>query len=198
MAHEMHHALQISFNIACLHENSRPRLWHPRFSWAWLGVAPSTFILDERSTILADEISDRDTNLSPEETRQGLFEHYDVSNIPDKDISLSIPIAEKIPGVGKKSAYRLPFRNIRIMITRVWRVRRVLRLRLGLSKIIRAIQHSSHLRHALKNAAGVGLLGFPAFLPTNSAGEGRSINVFITNKRMPQVRSGSRACTDSG
>jgi hypothetical protein len=198
MAHEMHHALQISFNIACQHENSRPRLWHPRFSWAWLGVAPRTFILDERSAILDDEISDRDTNLSLEETRQGLVEHYGVSNIPDKDVSLSIPIAEKIPGVGKKSAYQFSFRDIRLILTRVWRVRRVLRLRLGLSKIIRAIQHSSHLRHALKNAAGVGLLGFPAFLPTNSAGEERSINMFIADKRMPQVRSGSRVCTDSG
>jgi hypothetical protein len=171
MAHEIHHALQISHNTACLHETCRVRLWHPRFSWAWLGVAPSTFVLDERSTILAEEFSDRDTNLSLEETQQGLVEHHDVFNVLNRDLSPSTPTAEKATGVDNKRARLFSFRDIHLVIPRMWRIRAVLRIRLGLSKVIRAIQHSSHLRHALKNAAGVALLSIPAFLPTDSAGE---------------------------
>jgi hypothetical protein len=173
MAHEMHHALQISHNTACLHETSRVRLWHPRFSWAWLGVAPITFILDERNTILAEEFSDRDTNLSLEETQQGLVEHHSVFNVLNKDISPSTPAAEQATGVDNNRARLFAFRDLHLVIPRIWRVRAVLRIRLGLSKVIRAIQHSSHLRHALKNAAGVALLSIPAFLPTDSAGEKR-------------------------
>lgn len=167
----MHHALQISYNIATLHENSHTRLWHPRFSWAWLGVTPSTFILDERSAFLVEENTDVETNLSPEESRQGLAEQYGVVNLPNESVKSSLPIAEKIPGMGRRSVYRLSLRQIHLIIPRLWRCRSVLSLRLGLSKVIRAIQHSSHLRHALKNAAGVALLSFPAFLPTNSPGE---------------------------
>lgn len=166
----MHHALTISHNIACLHENSRPRLWHPRFSWAWLGVAPRTFILDERSIAVAEDIYDAETNLSREETRQGLVEHCGVSNVPDTNVSLSIPITEKISGIGHKSAHRFSFHQIYLLIPRVWRYRAVIGFRIRLSRVIRSIQHSSHLRHALKNAAGVALLSAPAFLPANSRG----------------------------
>lgn len=62
------------------------------------------------------------------------------------------------------------------MIPNIWRDRRILQIRLCASKIIRAIQHSSHLRHALKNAFGVTLLGLPAFLPTGSAGRELFLN----------------------
>lgn len=170
MAHEVHHALQISHTIVNLHQTSPRRLWHPHFSLAWFGVAPRTFILDERSTLVAEEIPDIDTNLSPEEARQGLAEHYGVANIPSS-ISLSIPIAEKSdPGPGRKYSYRFSVRQFHLVIPWVWRARGVLRIRLGLSKVVRAILHSSHLRHALKNAAGVALLSLPAFLPPESRG----------------------------
>ncbi|EGO29517.1 hypothetical protein SERLADRAFT_359518 [Serpula lacrymans var. lacrymans S7.9] len=39
-----------------------------------------------------------------------------------------------------------------------------------MSKLARDAKHSSHLRHALKNAAGVALLSTPAFFPQGSAG----------------------------
>lgn len=169
MAHEMHQSLQISHHIACLHETSNHRLWYPHFSLAWFGVAPRTFVLNERDGAFTADITDTDanTNLSAEETRRGLDEHYKVANIriPDSHVSLSTPVIKRIPGIVKKSAY-----HFHLALPRLWRFRAVLRLRLGLSKVIRAIQHSSHLRHALKNAVGVALLSFLAFFPPGSAG----------------------------
>lgn len=170
MANEMHYALKISYNIACLHENSRPQIWHPHLSWTWLGVAPRTFILDERSTAVTEDIYDAETYLSQEETRQGLAENCGASSIPHANVSLSIPITEKGSGVGHQYTYSFIIRQIRLLIPRLWRCRAVIGFRIRLSRIIRSIQHSSHLRHALKNAAGVALLSIPAFLPANSAG----------------------------
>lgn len=167
MAQEVKHALQIAHNIACLYECSNHRLWYPRFSLAWLGVAPQAFILDERNGTAAADIPNVDTSLSAEEVRQGIDEQYGVANIPNNNLSLSIPIAERIPRVGRTSSLHRALR----MIPNIWRDRRILHIRLCASKIIRAIQHSSHLRHALKNAFGVTLLGLPAFLPTGSAGQ---------------------------
>lgn len=163
MAHEMHQSLQISHNIAYLHETSNHRLWYPHFSLAWFGVAPRTFILDERDGVFAADIPDINTSLSAGETKQGLDEQ--AADVPDNHASLSTPIIQRIPWIGKKSSY-----SFHLVIPRLWRFRAVLRLRLGLSKVIRAIQHSSHLRHALKNAVGVALLSFPAFLPIGSSG----------------------------
>lgn len=166
MAQEMQHALQIAHNVACLYERSNHRLWHPRFSLAWLGVAPSAFVLDERDGAGTAEVLDVDTALSTEEIRQGISEQYGVVNLPENDVSLSVPIVQHIPRVGRMSS--LP-RFLRA-IPQLWRNRRILQIRLLLSKNIRAIQHSSHLRHALKNAIGVALLGLPAFLPVGSPG----------------------------
>lgn len=167
----MHHALQISNDIITTHESSPPRLWHPRFSWSWLGVAPSTFILDERSRVLTEEHSDLDHGLSASETRQGIAETFGVANIANQNASTVLPIAEKIHGAGENPSFTLSFRRIHLLIPLVWRFRSMIRLRLALSKIIRSTLHSSHLRHALKNAIGVALLSFPAFLPNGSAGE---------------------------
>jgi hypothetical protein len=169
MANEMDHALQICHGVACLYEDSRPQLWHPRFSWAWLGVAPDPFILEERSTTAVNDVYDIDTNLSTEETRRGLAESCGISTIPDKSGSLSLPTPNRIQG--QRSVYRFSFRRIHRLIPQIWGYGGVVRFRVRLSKIIRSIRHSGHLRHALKNAAGVSLLSIPAFLPTSSAGE---------------------------
>ena len=55
-------------------------------------------------------------------------------------------------------------------ISMLWSTERMLRLRVWLSKRHRAWQHSSHWRHGLKNAIGVAVLSFPAFMPESSSG----------------------------
>lgn len=188
MANEMHHALQISNDIIVAHESSPPRLWHPRFSWSWLGVAPSTFILDERTSLFKEEDSDLDPGLSASEARQGIAETFGVANITKKSVLVALPIAEKIPGVGERPSYTLSLRRIHLLIPLVWRFRSILRLRLALSKFIRSTQHSSHLRHALKNSIGVALLGFPAFLPINSSGKRNVISDHTMLLTIPCLR----------
>ncbi|TFK55317.1 hypothetical protein OE88DRAFT_1780799 [Heliocybe sulcata] len=167
MAHEMRNALQVTENLMTIYESSSLRLWYPHLSMAWLGVTPRTFILDERTGIpLDNEGPEPDNNLSSAETEEGLAEqgsvtgHYEFSSAP---ISATIQ-SEKY---SKKS---VSARHPRSLLHYLWRTPFVLYIRLRLSKIFRAVQHSNSLRHALKNAAGVALLSLPAFLPGDSPG----------------------------
>ncbi|KAH9977258.1 hypothetical protein BGW80DRAFT_1435937 [Lactifluus volemus] len=52
-----------------------------------------------------------------------------------------------------------------------WREAKITRLRFVLAACVRAIVHSSHLQHAVKNSIGVMLLSIPAFLPVGSPGQ---------------------------
>jgi hypothetical protein len=161
MAQEMLHALHVGENIATTYESSALRLWHPRFSWAWLGLSPSTIVLEERGTFLDDETPETATMLSPEETLQGLAEH------------------NYAPGHGSGTALKtskltgtpFSFRWCYSLASYVWNHAQMFRFRLSLSRWIRLTQHSSHLKHAIKNAAGVALLSVPAFLPVASSGQ---------------------------
>ncbi|EPQ58497.1 hypothetical protein GLOTRDRAFT_36877 [Gloeophyllum trabeum ATCC 11539] len=167
MAHEMRNALQVAQRLMAVYETSSLRLWLPHLSTAWLGVTPRTFILDERTGIPMDDQSpDRDTSLSNAETEEALAEqgtaviHYEYSG--------ATQISEKLQSPSKKI---VSFRHPWLLIYHLWRTPFVLHIRLRLSSFLRSVQHSNHLRHALKNAAGVALLTLPAFLPENSAGK---------------------------
>lgn len=163
MARDTRHALQVCGTIITAYESSPLRLWHPHLSWVWLGVTPSTIILDERGTFLdEDEEPETRTNLSMEETREGIAESsYVLEPETDRRIILTKP---KIRGK-LFSLHRL--NSIRHYL---WNHPRTIRGRLALSRFARSIQHSPHLKHALKNAVGIALLGIPAFLPPDSAG----------------------------
>ncbi|KAF9002047.1 hypothetical protein BDQ17DRAFT_1357989 [Cyathus striatus] len=155
IAHEMQHALNITGDIIDTYNQSALRLWYPHFSLAWLGVAPSTILVDEDGSFLDEEISDvGTTSLSTQEVIQGIAEH-------------ASPTAAKRPKLVGKLMSAAWWRSLVYIL---WNHPRVLTFRLALSRAFRAINHSPHLRHAFKNAAGVTILAIPAFLSPGSQG----------------------------
>ncbi|KAG0705229.1 hypothetical protein DFH29DRAFT_800614 [Suillus ampliporus] len=171
MAYDTSHILQVAQNIAAHHEASPLRFWLPRLTWQWLGVAPRTFIMDEHGTHIAQDVIEAETTLSVEEVRQGMAfvdQQDSLSETMSQDVSYS-PALMGVPTGLQLSLKSLP-RCLTSTPQRLWNHSVVLRLRLSASKIIRNMQHSSHLQHAMKNAIGVAMLSFPAFLPSNSVG----------------------------
>ncbi|KAG6861742.1 hypothetical protein C0995_012747 [Termitomyces sp. Mi166 len=75
MAQDVQSALQDAEDIFTSYTELSTRLWYPRFSWAWLGIAPSTLLLDE-CTISEDqeEVQDMTDNTSQHETLRGIAE----------------------------------------------------------------------------------------------------------------------------
>ncbi|KAF8892705.1 hypothetical protein BD779DRAFT_1436676 [Infundibulicybe gibba] len=163
MAQETHRALRVGEKVAGTYESSPLRLWHPRFSLAWLGVSPTTIILDERGTFLDNEPPDAASTLSFEETLQGIAERsHALSNSNRIDTKASIKLSQAKKTFSFTRAYK--------SISSLWNHPRVIQARLALSRCTRSLQHSPHLRHAFKNAVGVSLLSIPGFMPANSAG----------------------------
>lgn len=64
-----------------------------------------------------------------------------------------------------------PWSSTAEMMNKLWSLPSVVRMRRLLSAYYRAVRHSNHLKHAMKNAIGVAILTFPAFMPADSAGE---------------------------
>ncbi len=168
----MRTALRVAQRLVETYEGRRARLWYPRVSLAWLGVVPGPYISDDPSATLSvpplstNFISESESNLSMTEQRQGLAEHA-VRVAVDKAQASS-----NVKGTSRVS------RNIhgllgllKLLVEWLWSNDHMLQARVTLWKIHRSIKHSSHLRHALKNAAGVALLTFPIFLPEDSPGE---------------------------
>ena len=157
MANEMHRALLVAGRILDLHKTSRTRLWYPRLSWAWLGIAPPTIISDDRDRVMSDdnhpERFENENRLSMAEAREGLSEL-----VRWRESNLSAPIT---PSHGSKFASKESLRLRNVMYGP-----RITQLRLLLATCVRAVSHSSHLQHAVKNSIGVMLLSLPAFLPT--------------------------------
>ncbi|KAG1756228.1 uncharacterized protein EDB91DRAFT_1091325 [Suillus paluster] len=168
MAYDTSHILQVAQNIAVHHEASPLRFWLPRLTWQWLGVAPRTFIMDEHGTHIAHDVTEAETTLSAEEVRQGIAFVDQQDEEKSQEVSYP-PTLKEIPTGPQLSSKSLP-QCLLSTPRRLWNHSVVLQLRLRASKIIRNTQHSSHLRHAMKNAIGVAMLSFPAFLPSNSAG----------------------------
>ncbi|KAG2149189.1 hypothetical protein DEU56DRAFT_970914 [Suillus clintonianus] len=168
MAYDTSHILHVAQNIAAHHEASRLRFWLPQLTWQWLGVAPRTFIMEDYGAPIAhDAFEAPDTTLSDEEVRQGIafVDRQDESKSREVSYAHAIKRIFAGPHLSLKA-----FRSLSSAPQRLWNYPVLLRLRLGTSKIIRNMQHSTHLQHAMKNAIGVAMLSFPAFLPSNSAG----------------------------
>jgi hypothetical protein len=161
MANEMRRALLVADKILDLHNTSQTRVWYPRLSWAWLGIAPPTVIGDDRDRVMSDdndpERFEDENRLSVTEAREGLSEL-----VRWREANLSKPISSSL-GSKFTSRESLQLRSI-IYGSRITRVRFLF------AACIRAIRHSSHLQHAVKNSIGVMLLSLPAFLPADSPG----------------------------
>ncbi|KAI9510386.1 hypothetical protein F5148DRAFT_1179931 [Russula earlei] len=161
MANEMHSALLVVDKVIDLHNTSRTRLWFPHISRAWLGIAPPTIIHDDRDRVMADdndpERFEDEHKLSMAEAREGLSEL-----VRWRESNQSAPISPHDYTFTSKQSLRL-----RSMIYGP----RITRLRFLLAGCVRAVRHSSHLQHAVKNSMGVMLLSLPSFLPTGSTGQ---------------------------
>jgi hypothetical protein len=190
MATEMHRALLIAENILHLHNTSGTRLWFPHLSWAWLGMAPPTIIGDDRDRVMSDDndpqLFENENRLSMAEAREGLSELARW-----RDSSLSAPTFP-YSSAGFPSRESLRLHNIMYGP-------RITRLRLLFARCVRAVMHSSHLQHAVKNSIGVMLLSLPAFLPRGSPGKNQVFREtefpFILR---PKVKDGFSKCTDNG
>ncbi|KAI0798119.1 hypothetical protein C8Q75DRAFT_709584 [Abortiporus biennis] len=181
MTHQTRLALKIAEHLITEYKTSKTRLWYPSVSLAWLGVAPCPSISDDPSTFLVPNTlqeqlvsasdspsnpalasSFESTNLSSSERRQGLAEQaLRLSSF--KTYSLS-------QEGGHVSFYTRLENSISILLSWIWNNDTSLKLRLWSWKIHRKVKHSRHLRHALKNAIGVALLTFPAFMPIGTGG----------------------------
>ncbi|KAH7921497.1 hypothetical protein BV22DRAFT_1038618 [Leucogyrophana mollusca] len=170
MAYDTSHILQVAQKIAAHHEASPLRVWHPRLSLHWLGIAPRAFLTEEYGAQIGQDDIEPDTTLSADEVQQG------IASFDEHAEKVEISRTSYFPDVKVASPYSYkPFSlfSVRRLFPpppRLWNHPRMLRVRLVMSKIVRDAQHSSHLRHALKNAAGVAVLSFPAFLPVTSSG----------------------------
>ena len=160
MANEMRRALLVADKILDRHNTSQTRIWYPRLSWAWLGIAPPTVIGDDRDHVMFDDHHpDRfedEHRLSVTEAREGLSEL-----VRWREANLSKPIPQSLAS---------KFTSRESLQLRIVYGPNITRLRFLFAACIRAIRHSSHLQHAVKNSIGVMLLSLPAFLPIDSPG----------------------------
>ncbi len=160
MANEMRRALRVADRILDLHNTSQTRVWYPRLSWAWLGIASPTVIGDDREHVRSDdhdpERFEDDHRLSVSEAREGLSElvRWREANLSRTSTSLASKFTSR-DSLHLRSIVYGP---------------RMTRLRFLFAACIRAIRHSSHLQHAVKNSIGVILLSLPAFMSKGSPG----------------------------
>ncbi|TBU28948.1 hypothetical protein BD311DRAFT_307591 [Dichomitus squalens] len=189
MTQEMGRALQVARQVATSYEESKIRLWYPRVSLQWLGVPPGPFISDDNGELVYgpglanDDVGttvDADERLTIMEARQGLAE---------RAYSFTLHKGRPLPAGGLAARYKVyaaasaSKMELRLSAAKVWSWRfwsgwmgkvwsshNMLRARVWLSKRYRSFQHSNHWKHGLKNAIGVAVLTFPAFMPAHSAG----------------------------
>ncbi|KAI0747801.1 hypothetical protein C8Q80DRAFT_1168545 [Daedaleopsis nitida] len=190
MAQEMGKALRVAHHVASLYEESITRLWYPRISLQWLGVAPGPFITDDNGDLVhasGGALDDVDTvdvgadeRLTIMEARQGLAERaYSFTLVKGRPLPAG-GLASRYRMYAAASASKMELRQSAAKVWSwqfwsgcvgmVWSSERMMRARVWLSKIYRSLQHSSHWRHGLKNAIGVAVLTFPAFLPEDNPG----------------------------
>ncbi|KDQ59407.1 hypothetical protein JAAARDRAFT_32964 [Jaapia argillacea MUCL 33604] len=165
MAHDTRHAIRVAQRISTLYESTRPRLWYPRLSSAWLGVAPRAYVSDDDTAGVALDIEplETSTSLSEAETQEGLAEQVDFK--PSRGVSHVCVLRRT-----KSREIAISWRSPSSLVYYLWSRPLFLHYRVRLSKILRSIQHSPHFRHAFKNALGVALLSIPAFMSKGSAG----------------------------
>lgn len=190
MAQEMGRALKVAHQVAALYEESSTRLWYPHISLQWLGVPPGPFISDDAGdlvyasggTIDGDLQTDAgaDERLTVMEARQGLAERaYTFTLVHGRPVPAGgLATRYKIYAAASVSKMSLRLNGAKVWSWKFWRgcigliwsSERSMRVRVSLAKLHRAFAHSSHWRHGVKNAIGVAVLTFPAFMPADSYG----------------------------
>ncbi|OBZ75721.1 Uncharacterized protein C26F1.08c [Grifola frondosa] len=183
MAQEMRVALEVAYRVATLFEESSPRLWYPRLSLAWLGVPPAAVISDDNGNLVQRAsgsgdmdaaVINADCDLTITETRQALAERAYTFSLDARRSSRSNGLILFSPMLNEASKPKVmraacSWDAITSCVYVLWSSKHVLRARMWMAEIYRAFQHSSHWRHAIKNAIGVAILTFPAFMPEDSA-----------------------------
>ncbi|PCH38736.1 hypothetical protein WOLCODRAFT_66201 [Wolfiporia cocos MD-104 SS10] len=178
MAQEMRHALQIAERTYTQYEESHVRLWYPHVTLSWLGVPPGPFISDDadatiqlritetQGTLWAGSATPSEVNLTSSEAREGLAEVGYGGKLPSGLTYAMLSSSKEHEPRKGESRWRSPS----AVIMEAWSLPWMLRARIRLATAHRAIVHSTHLRHAMKNAVGVALLSLPAFMSPDSAG----------------------------
>ncbi|KZT03579.1 uncharacterized protein LAESUDRAFT_659459 [Laetiporus sulphureus 93-53] len=178
MAHEMRTALQIAERMYNEYEESHVRLWYPHISLSWLGVPPRALISDDRDATLQIRASvdhtpwteDADVNLTTTETHEALAEMGYTIGEKRLPSGLSYSTLTKENVDGKRKRKRSCWLSLSAPFADLWALPWMLRFRIMTARVNRAVLHSNHLHHAIKNAIGVAILCFPAFMPPDSRG----------------------------
>lgn len=186
MSQEIRIALDVAQRIATLYEESPARLWYPRLSLSWLGVPPGPYITNEdgiplqisgtssgRNDYITTGEPDPEVGLSYGETRQAFAERGLALDFdrPRAQVHYTHIRAMKVnPGHGPNWRMGCSKSLMAELVDKLCSLPFVLRIRLMLSKYHRVVHHSDHFKHAMKNAIGVAILTFPAFMPADSAG----------------------------
>ena len=84
----MRHTITIIQDLVASYENSPIRLYYPRFTAAWLGVAPASIIHEEGEQVI--EQSDNPAYTDPNDTLENLVSQTSDDGDADSD-SLPIP-----------------------------------------------------------------------------------------------------------
>jgi hypothetical protein len=161
MTDQVGRALEIVHGLSVVFNRSSMRLWVPHLSYAWLGVTPRHYVLevaatDAGSSTSPDTRTGPRANLSLAEASQG---------VKETEAKYQASVKSSAHGGFASVLRRLPF-----SLHHAWSSKRALRARLWLSQLLRSAQHSDHVKHGLKNAAGVALLSLPAFLHEGATG----------------------------
>ncbi|KAF9451224.1 hypothetical protein P691DRAFT_724576 [Macrolepiota fuliginosa MF-IS2] len=164
MAQELQFGLRVMQEIRECHDKSKPRLWHPRPSLAWLGVTPSMVSTDEAGTFLDENTLEIPNLLSEPEALQGIAEH---TYNDDRDNGYIKNLTTKEPRI---TGRRFSARWFRSLVYSTWNHPKALKARMRLSRFLKALEGSPHIRHAFKNGVGVALLSLPAFLADDAPG----------------------------
>lgn len=185
MAQEVQNALHLAKYMIERCKNRKLRLLHPMFSLAWFGVTPAPYIDVTEHHIYStgtkpgssEHIMMSDVDLSHPEQRQGFAEKQNAGAKIQYPFPSTARMFASVPTMDSDDdtlaetfSFRQLWRRWRIWRRNVWNHGRIIQVRWRLWKVHRSIRHSSHLRHAVKNAIGVALLSFPAFMPIGSGG----------------------------
>ena len=190
MAQEVRLALQVAERFSIQYEQCHARLWFPRVTLSWLGVPPGSFVYDDPGAVHSvyntnsdDSLNAIDHTLPPgadtAEWRQGLREVHDVhvrrAALKAARLNMSFKEDDARSYLGIRW-----WHSVSTWFEETWSGRRSLILRLRFWRFLRRVRHSSHLRHALKNAFGVVILTFPAFMPESSSSKRETVTGCIS------------------
>jgi len=166
MAREIHRALHVAENCLLQYGRDPARLWHPKFGNIWVGMLQPTIILEARGQVAPTAGNGQPRNaLSNEETQEGVAERRYSNTVDDMENVRAQLTKSSVHGKVGSPEW------LWSLCSGAWNLRRVLRIRLLVSKAIRSVQHSPHLKHAFKNAACISLLAISAFMPVESSGQ---------------------------